>query len=343
MEKINSKNFITEADMKTKVISWIVLAILLMTCWYMLDLALLTFIMVFVFYHLLLLIVRQFKKFGMKRVPERTITVILYTLFAAALITLGTKAVPAIALQVAELGKIIYYFDFKDLEGVLEPRLYTTVMTIDFAGYINSLGTWMLTVGTKVGGFSFNLFLSFILSLAILLEKETIKRFGQRLEESKISYIYKYCIYFGGSFAKSFGKVMKVQVMIAFINCIISMICLTALGFPQIPALGLMIFLLGLVPVAGVFVSLIPLCIIAFNIGGIMKVVAVLIMIAVIHAIEAYVLNPKLMSTKTKLPVCLVFIILVVGEHYLGPWGLLIGVPIFIFLMDIVDVKYDEK
>jgi predicted PurR-regulated permease PerM len=86
--------------------------------------------------------------------------------------------------------------------------------------------------------------------------------------------------------------------------------------------------------------SLIPLSIVAFNIGGFTKVLAVLIMIAVIHAIEAYVLNPKLMSSKTALPMSLVFIILLVAEHYMQVWGLLIGVPLFIFLLNIFEVDY---
>ncbi len=66
-------------------------------------------------------------------------------------------------------------------------------------------------------------------------------------------------------------------------------------------------------------------------------------MICIVHAVETYILNPKLMSNRTKLPVCFVFIILLVGEHYLGVWGLLIGVPIFMFLMDILGVKFTSR
>jgi predicted PurR-regulated permease PerM len=90
----------------------------------------------------------------------------------------------------------------------------------------------------------------------------------------------------------------------------------------------------------GVIISFIPLSIIAFNIGGVTKVIAVVILIILIHTMETYILNPKLMADKTKLPVCFIFIVLIVGEHFLGTWGLLIGVPIFIFLLDIMDIKY---
>ena len=145
---------------------------------------------------------------------------------------------------------------------------------------------------------------------------------------------------FGGNFCKTFGKVMKVQLIIALVNSALSMIGLKFIGFEAIVPFGVMIFVLGLIPVAGVIISLFPLCIMAFNIGGIIKIVEVCIMVCVLHAIEAYILNPKLMSAKTRLPVCFVFIILLVGEHYMGVWGLIMGVPIFIFIMSMFDVDY---
>ena len=37
---------------------------------------------------------------------------------------------------------------------------------------------------------------------------------------------------------------------------------------------------------------------IAYNIGGIMYVVYILVIVTVIHALESYVLNPKFMSQK---------------------------------------------
>jgi predicted PurR-regulated permease PerM len=82
---------------------------------------------------------------------------------------------------------------------------------------------------------------------------------------------------------------------------------------------------------------------IAYSIGGMPKVIAVLIMIVVIHAIESYILNPKFMSAKTNLPTFFTFIILLFSEHFLGIWGLIIGIPIFIFLLDMLDIEEGNK
>ena len=81
----------------------------------------------------------------------------------------------------------------------------------------------------------------------------------------------------------------------------------------------------------------------AYSVGGIRYVIYILIVIMIIHAIEAYILNPKFMSSKTELPIFYTFVVLLAGEHFLGTWGLIVGVPIFTFLLDILGVKSVKK
>lgn len=66
-------------------------------------------------------------------------------------------------------------------------------------------------------------------------------------------------------------------------------------------------------------------------------------MIILLHGLESYVLNLKFMSDKTELPVFIVFAILIVSEHFMGVWGLLIGIPLFIFILDILNVNFTKK
>lgn len=326
--------------LKERIISLIVLVLIFITVWYMIDIVLLTFIITFVFYHLVNFFQRKGRELVPIRIPDGLVLTILYGIFIFVLIYSGIVLAPRLAAFFNNLADIFINFNVDAVKAVIDPRLAELLSDVDFSTYLNQAGA-MLSIGVAtVGGFGLNLFLALILSFLLVLEKNKIKKFGERLADSRISFIYDYLIKFGGNFCKTFGKVMKVQITIAFINSIISMILLTILGFPQIMSLGAMIFILGLIPVAGVIISLIPLCIIAFNIGGISKVAAVILMIVFIHMMEAYVLNPKLMSAQTNLPVCFIFIILLVGEHYLGVWGLLIGVPIFIFLMNAMEVDY---
>jgi predicted PurR-regulated permease PerM len=195
---------------------------------------------------------------------------------------------------------------------------------------------------TNVGKFGLQVLLSVILSLFFLLEKARIVAFTSKFKESRLAIFYNEIEYFGKKFARSFGKVIEAQFLIAIVNCVLSVIALWILGFPQLLGLALMIFLLGLIPVAGVIISLFPLCMIAYNIGGIMYVVYIVVIVTVIHSLESYVLNPKFMSQKTNLPIFYTFMVLIFSEHFLGVWGLIIGIPIFIFLLDVLDVTSDE-
>ncbi|MEG1930772.1 MAG: AI-2E family transporter [Anaerovorax sp.] len=327
----------------SKVASIVVLTLMIITIWFMKDIALLTFIITFVFYNLICCIQKLNMKTMKVKIPNGFILTILYMVFIMVLVLIVTVVYPKLTSQIMELFEMLKNFDLNAFRNALDPRFAVVLENVDYNKYIGEASVILANGATKIGGFGVNLFLSLLLSFFLLLEKNKIQRFGKKMEHSKIAYTYSQLILFGKNFTHTFGKVMKVQVTIAFINCIISMIILTILGFPQITNLGIMIFFLGLIPVAGVIISLVPLSIIAFSTGGINQVIAVLIMVALIHTIEAYILNPKLMSSRTELPVCFVFIILLVGEHYLGVWGLLIGVPVFIFMMNALDVDFEEK
>lgn len=332
------------AEKKARLISYAVIAALLITMWYMLDLVLLTFLVTFIFYHLTNIVKKRCDKIFPFDMPRALLLGLEYLLFLGLIVVFVSEILPVITSWAKVLARLFRTVDISSFYASLNPRLVEFLDYLDLSSMAQSLGIWIstfiTTYSTSAVGFFINLFISLVLAFAMIVEAPKLKTFGERLASSRATYVYGYLLSFGTNFCKTFGTVMRVQVTIAFINSILSMICLKFMGFPGVFVLGLMIFLLGLIPVAGVIISLIPLSIIAISIGGLKKLIEVIIMIAVLHAIEAYLLNPKLMSNKTRMPVCLTFIILLVGQHYMGVWGLLIGVPIFIFLMNMLEVDY---
>lgn len=331
-------------EQRAKILSIAVLVVVVLTIWYMMDIVFITFILVYLFYNLLSGVQKKlFSKLPFN-VPNGLVLALLYIVFIGILVILGSEVVPKAAVWVTAFTEQIINFDIEAFKSALSPRLAEAINNFDLDSGFNYLVTLLITklgeFSARIGSLTFSLIVSMLLSFVIVVEKDDIVEFGKRVEDSKISFIYNYFMIFGGNFCKTFGKVMKVQLIIALVNSALSMIGLKFIGFEAIVPFGVMIFVLGLIPVAGVIISLFPLCIMAFNIGGIIKIVEVCIMVCVLHAIEAYILNPKLMSAKTRLPVCFVFIILLVGEHYMGVWGLIMGLPIFIFIMSMFDVDY---
>ena len=304
----------------------------------MMNLFLLTFMFSFILYGIQNYIFHKI----IRLIPiNRTgITLAIFIILALAIVFFMYKYIPILTRQLLFIGIQLSEFDINSYDNVLNAEIREAIST-NIQSYIIDGGTYLVQSVTNIWKFSLNIFIALILSLFLILEKDKTIRFLNRFEDSKVGFIYVYYKKLAKNFVNSFAKVMETQILISFINSIVSAVFLSVMGFHQVIGLGFMIFILGLIPVAGVLISLIPLSIIAFKLGGVTKILYILGMIVVLHAIEAYFLNPKLMSMKTKLPVFFTFIILIMAEHFLGVWGLLFGIPLFLFFLDLIDLKSD--
>jgi predicted PurR-regulated permease PerM len=269
----------------------------------------------------------------------KAIIILIYLIIIALAIYILYKYIPVIIIELQSIIDQATLFLNSTYDN--DTLNYIISLSKDFkiSTYIGDNVETLFKSITNIGKWGFDIFIAIMLSLFFILEKTRIVKFTLGFKNSKVTLLFDELSFFGRKFLKSFGKVIQTQITISFINCVLSMLILAILQFPQIFGLGFMVFVLGLIPVAGVVISLIPLAIIAFSIGSFQMVVYILILVAILHALESYILNPKLMSQKTKLPVFYTFIVLIVSEHILGIWGLIIGIPIFIFILDVLEVK----
>ncbi|MFC9777989.1 AI-2E family transporter [Paenibacillus chitinolyticus] len=328
-----------------RILIFALLALILYAMQSMINLILLTFIFAFLMDRMQSSVSSRLNRY--MRVDRRWIVAILYVVILALLGIGMYRYLPVVAVQVSQVVRQLYEFYTQPQDNevlsyiinLIKPYIEQT----ELSKYMNQGFGFVFKSVTDISKVLVQVFIALLLSLFFLLEKPRIIRFTAKFKDSKIAAFYEEVAYFGSRFVHSFGKVLEAQFLIALVNGILSVIALWILGFPQLFGLGLMIFLLGLVPVAGVIISLIPLCTIAYSIDGIMMVVYVLVLVAVLHALEAYMLNPKLMSAKTNLPVFYTFIVLIFSEHFMGVWGLIIGIPIFMFLLDVLDVTREKE
>lgn len=306
----------------------------------LINIFLLTFLFTYLIYSMENLITRKLGKYI--RLSNTLITIVFFLVFATLIVFFVYRYIPMVINQIIiiinQISTEISEFDFKSNVHI-QKYLLPIYQQIDFKNYTKGGVDFLLQVARNIGTWSINIFISLMLSMFFMLEKNKVSEFMRRFKNTRIGGFYKYLHEFGVNFLNSFGKVIQAQIIIALVNACLSMIGLSILGFRQILGLGVMIFFFSLVPVAGTIASLIPLSIIAVRYGGIVKILYVLILIAALHALESYVLNPKLMASKTDLPVFIIFIVLIVSEHFMGVWGLLIGIPLFMFFMDLINVK----
>jgi len=236
--------------------------------------------------------------------------------------------------QVVELYNNITRFLISPQNNEAAETVAAMLKKLDIQKYLGNAVDYILKLGKWLEIILFVIVLSFF----YLLQRNKVVKFTAKFRDSKISWLYKEFEYFSRKFVSSFGKVIEVQLLIALFNTILTITGLWIFGCPYLFALTIMVFLLSLIPVAGVMISFIPIGIIGYQIGDIKLVLWTIIMIIIIHGIETYVLNPRLYAHKTKLPMFYTFIILIFSQHFMGIWGLIIGIPIFMFLLDVLDV-----
>lgn len=301
----------------------------------MLSTILLTFIFTYIVVHWV-----RFVQRWIPRLPSLLVVLATYVVLIAAVYFAVTKYLPLLINEIIKMvNSVLKFYQSQDgswLIKQLNHYISASTVTAQVKHGIN-LAFSTLTSLTKM---AVTFFMSFILSFFYTIELKQMYSFSRLFLTSDLfSWLFEDIYFFGKKFVNTFGVVLEAQFFIALCNTALTTICLMFMHMPQILALALMVFVFSLVPVAGVIISLIPLSMVGYSVGGIRDVIYIIIMITAIHALESYVLNPKFMSSRTELPIFYTFVVLLASEKLFGTWGLIVGVPIFTFLLDIMGVK----
>lgn len=190
--------------------------------------------------------------------------------------------------------------------------------------FMQGAAGWILTVSSAF-------LLALLFSFLIVLDLPRLTRGVQGLAKTKIGFIYSEVAGSIYSFGKVLGRAMEAQFIIAICNTILTAIGLWIIGVGEgnMVFLCTVVFLCSFIPVAGVFFSSTPICIAALTEGGFGLMLAAVVMILIIHAIEAYILNPRIYGHHLRMNPVLTLIILTLCGKLFGPWGLILGIPVF--------------
>ncbi|KAK2079954.1 hypothetical protein QBZ16_002349 [Prototheca wickerhamii] len=175
---------------------------------------------------------------------------------------------------------------------------------------------------------------SLILSFMMVWDLPRIARGVSSLRTSRLAPIYNTVAPSLGVFGTLFGKALQCQAQIALANTALTALGMWALRIPGVGLLSMFVFFCGFIPIAGVVISTVPIAFVALTEYGFTKLGLVLLMVTGVHFVEAYGLNPAIYSAHLKLHPLMVLSVLVFAEHSLGVWGLLLAVPLTVFLLD---------
>ena len=174
--------------------------------------------------------------------------------------------------------------------------------------------------------------LSVLFAFLIVLDLPRISAGIRSLQDTRLKLFYDEVSSTIVIFGKVLGRFLEAQAVIAILNTAFTALGLLILGIPAIAFLSCIVFICSFVPVAGVFISTFPICLEALLQSGLPLVVGVVIMVCIVHILEAYVMNPLIMGRHLKLNPVLVLTVLVIGHEVAGIWGLLLGVPVVTYI-----------
>ncbi len=175
--------------------------------------------------------------------------------------------------------------------------------------------------------------LALLFSFLILIDRDRLVSQIRGLRASRLQDFYEEAAQPVVRFAYVVGRSIQAQALIALVNTALTATGLAFLGVPSLAVLSLIVFVCGFIPVLGTFISTTPIVLVALNAGGLEKAAAVVVLVSVVHLIEAYLLNPQIFGRHLNLNPVLVLIILFVGYHAFGIWGMVLGVPVTLYVL----------
>lgn len=291
---------------------------------------------------------------------RRTVVKLSFTLLLALIVVLGMMVVPRfydqanlfvkklqqtkIRVQLeAAVEKVVGKDSFADLKKTEWFKDQIDDLVAKAEASVPMVTGWVAQALLSVLTVLFHFFLSMIFSLLIVLD---IPKLGERicdLEEGRFKNFYREIVPTLLTFGTVLGRAFQAQAAIAACNTVLTLLGLLALGIQSPVFLCTIVFFCSFIPVLGVFISSIPIALMTFQQEGIGLTVEAILLIVVIHVIEAYVLNPKIMGDMLKMHPLIVLIILLLSEYYFGVWGLLLGVPISFYVYRyVIQGKTDE-
>ena len=181
--------------------------------------------------------------------------------------------------------------------------------------------------------FIFAFLISIILSFLMVWNLPATRERMLRFQYGRTAEIYAEIAPGLRAFGVMLGRAFEAQTVVAIVNALLSAVAFVALGLPSIALLATIVFFCSYIPILGMILSTLPAALLAFKLGGFTRVIWLVVAILVIHAIEAYLLNPLIYGRHLRLHPLAVLVILLVAEEVFGVWGLILGVPVAAFIL----------
>jgi predicted PurR-regulated permease PerM len=194
-------------------------------------------------------------------------------------------------------------------------------------GYVKANALEIIQIGhtiiRKIARGIFLLFMTLMVAGYIMHTREAIIAFFRSLVPPNSRLGFDHLL---SRIDRGLSGVVRGQLLICLVNGVVSAIGFGLFGLKYWPILALVAAVMSIVPIFGSIASSVPVVLIGLT-QGFWVALWVLLWIIGVHQIEANLLNPKIIGVAAKIHPVLVVLALIIGEHFFGIWGALLGVP----------------
>ena len=173
-------------------------------------------------------------------------------------------------------------------------------------------------------GFVFRFFFILMVAAFMLVDWRRIGGFARSLIPPERQAVFSELL---SSMDEKLSGVVRGQAIICLVNGTLTAIGLLVLRVPFVFVLSTLATVLSAIPIFGTIISSVPIVLFGLT-QGFKTGMGILLWIIGIHALEAYVLNPKIMGAHAKIHPVVVAFALLAGELTFGFVGALFAVPV---------------
>ncbi len=276
--------------------------------------------------------VRRYARF----LPKALLFSMLYVIVLGILTVVVWRVVPDVIRRLPALAQeaqneAVQQFEIANQRWALtdyvdQAEVNKTIMSVTTA-VVPRLYSWFSTFSK---GFIYFIF-ACVVNLVLYHNIGKIDEVFARRPHSLMAFLYRFSLSRIRIFYYYFKRVMGGQFIISLVNTAISAIVIVVLGLPQPALLILLVFTCGLLPIVGNLISNTILTATALVNIGVLAAAICLGMLVGIHKLE-YFLNSKIIGDIVHLPMVLTLTSLIVCEVLLGVIGLILAIPIVLYL-----------
>ena len=195
-----------------------------------------------------------------------------------------------------------------------------------------------------VFGVIFNIFVTIIISIYILLQRKNIKDFLQKAGQSLFeTQMYKRVSKYFKESNRIFLDFIYCQILDGIIIGILAAISMSIIGVKYALLLGFCIGLFNIIPYFGAIIAIALAILITLFTGGLQQAAIMAVTVIILQQIDSNIINPKILGDGLKISPILVIFAVTIGGEFFHVMGMFLAVPVVAILklivMDYIEIR----